>query len=63
MVAETSSWGKNVSSVNLSSKELLPTLELPISNNFNVGIDWDIVVKKKKPKRKKNKNDAVMCSY
>lgn len=39
IVAETSSCGKNVSSVNRNNKELLPTLELPINNNFKVGID------------------------
>jgi hypothetical protein len=38
IVAETSSWGKKVSSVNLKSKELLPTFELPISNSFKVGV-------------------------
>lgn len=38
MVAETSSCGKKVSSVNLKSNELLPTLEFPISSNFNVGM-------------------------
>lgn len=43
-MADTSSCGRKVSSVNRRSSELLPTLELPISKSLSVGISCAILL-------------------